>query len=132
MFALLRTLPVVLVLVIGLAGGSAVTGGLSWAWLTLIHDPAVRRETKALLTVEVQRASDAATAAEQLRQFRIGEAATQKYIEQKAADDAAQQAQVDEMQKEIVDYERDKAAAGDTTCRLTQRDLDFLGGVQHH
>lgn len=141
MIALLKALPAVLVLLVGLAGGSAVTGALSWAWLAAVHDPAIRREATVTLTAAVQRATDAAIAAEQARQFRANEAATQQYLKQKALDDAAQQAKDDTLEKEIADYEREKSAAAAAApanataggdCHLTQRDLDFLGGVQHH
>lgn len=141
MLALLKLLPSVIVLVLGLAGGSLVTGVASWAWLHAIHDPAVRRETTATLTAEVRRSADAAQAAEASRQAQISAATTQQYQEQKAKDDAANAAALDGMQREIDDYERQKQDADKANpagvqrtavCGLTQSDLRFLNGLHDH
>ena len=131
MWTLIRSLPAIGILVIGLVGGGGVVGAAQWAWLHLVHDPALRRAATAELTARVQQAAAQATAAEQLRQFKAGELATQQYLEDKAASDAAHRAEIDALNQEIDQYERDKASSG-TACRLTQRDIDFLDGRMRH
>jgi len=141
MLTILKAIPAVLVLVIGLAGGGVLTGGIGSAWLTFIHDPALKREATATLTVEVRRAADAAQAAQASLQSTALATAQRQYQEQKAKDDAANADALEAMDKDINRYEAQKKAddaanpAGPqrtTVCGLNQSDLDFLGGVQDH
>ena len=76
-----------------------------------------------------------ATAAEQLRQFQIGETAFQQAYLQDQEDRAWHQAQVDQLEAEIRDYEQQRGKEG-RACPLDDRDLVFLGaprtgGLQH-
>lgn len=111
-----------------LAGGGLTAAGW-WAYDALIDDPAIVRIEQARAAAAIEAAAAQATRDEQLRQFRIGEAAFDRAYAQDQEDAAWQQARVALLMKEIGDYESERLAAG-TGCPLTQRDLDFLGRLR--
>lgn len=103
----------------------AATALVFLAWNSFIENPGLERKAVAMAIA----AAAEATAAEQLRQFEIGERAANQFI-LKSREDAAWQAAREEVtRREIEDYEKQLAAA-ERSCALDQRDLDFLGGVR--
>jgi hypothetical protein len=113
----------------GLISATALSSAGFWAWNTFVDNPGIVRFEQAKCALAVEAAAAKAVAEEQLRQFRIGEAAFDKAFKQDAEDQAWQQARVKLLQSEIADYERERQADGRSLCPLTRRDLEFLDGV---
>lgn len=112
-------------------GAALVAGSGGWFARGLVADhvqiPAIIEQQDQLCEAATEKAAAVAVAAEQLRQFRIGERATQTYIEQAqlAADDAA--ARIDVLEMEIKTYEKHVDADGGGVCALDAAALDLLG-----
>lgn len=112
-------------------GAGLLAGTAGWFARGLVADhmqiPAVVEQQDRLCEAATEKAAADAVAAEQLRQFRIGERATQSYIEQAqlAADDA--QARIDVLEMEIKDYEKHVDAGDGGMCALDAAALDLLG-----
>lgn len=124
MLELIRTLPMLALIVLPLLGGG-IAGFLQhvrYEWVVIPRELAVQ---KAALEADYQRRVAEAIAAEQLRQFKILERMTAEW--QKALEEelAWRDAKVELLEQEIADYE---TAEGDTACRLDQGDVDFLLG----
>jgi hypothetical protein len=114
-----------------LLGAAAISGmvagiALFSAWDIYIDDPQVVAIERARCAAEVEAAAARATAAEQLRQFRIGETAFQQAYVQDQEDRAWHDAQVDQLEAEIRDYGQQRGNEG-RACPLDDRDLVFLG-----
>lgn len=112
-------------------GAGLVAGTAGWFARGLVADhmqiPAIVEQQDRLCEAATEKAAADAVGAEQLRQFRIGERATQAYIEQArlAADDA--EARIDVLEMEIKAYEDRLNAEGDGFCALDAAALDLLG-----
>lgn len=100
-----------------------VTRGFVFEW---IEKPALVHQQQELCTAEVEKAAAEARAAEQLRQFRAAELATEQFIRQSesAADD--RQAEMDVLQLEVERYAQLLSDRG-RVCPLDRDDLTFLG-----
>ncbi len=112
--------------------GAVASFGLYAAYDTFIDDPGIVAVERAKCAAEVEAAAAQARAAEQARQFRIGEQAFQQAYLQDQEDRAWHDAQVDQLEAEIRDYEQSRGAEG-RACPLDDRDLVFLGarGMHH-
>lgn len=126
MLSLIGRLSPVLAIVLGLMGGTGLTLGATKLWNDWVDNPSIIRTERAVCTAEVAAAAAKATRDEQLRQFRMGEAATNEFIKetQAAADDAVAQRDLQEM--EIEQYEK-RIATTDRQCGLDSDDLRLLG-----
>ena len=134
MLALLRTAiaaaPLLAVALFGL-GGSFTAGAVVWKfkdfWFTTFSEPAIRRDQRAIDVAEFERIAEEARRARELEYFKlVDRLATEFYEQQQMAEDW-HQAKVDLLEDRIREYEQD--LTDDGACGLTQRDLDFLGGV---
>lgn len=112
--------------ILGLIGGGGLALGGAKLWNDWIDNPGIVRQQQAICQSEVEAAAAKATRDEQLRQFKLGEAATEQFIKesQTAADD--QRAKTDVLELEIEQYEQRLSAAG-RKCNLDTLDLDLLG-----
>lgn len=126
---------------VGMMIGAALVAlagtGAGWTARGLVVDhieiPRVIEQQVEICTQTTEAVAAKATRDEQLRQFRIGEGATQTFIEQSkvAADDA--QAERDLLEMEIEQYEQREPKGGVDTadrkiiCGLDAGDLDLLG-----
>jgi biopolymer transport protein ExbB/TolQ len=131
MLALIRTLGPVVAMVIGLGGGSILSGAAFWAWNTFVENPqivAVERATAELqCQVRTLEAAKAAEAAERARQDAASEAAIKAYLEAADERQRAQDELQQKMEQEIADYEQQLASNG-RACLLDDADLGFLRG----
>lgn len=131
MLALIRTLGPVVAMVIGLGGGTAVSGAAFWAWNTFIENPrivAVERATAELqCQVRTAAAAKAAEDAERARQDAASEAAIKAFLEAADERQRAQDELQQKMEQEIADYEQQLATDG-RACLLDDADLGFLRG----
>jgi len=107
--------------------GSSLTATAWWAYDTYVDDPRVAELERERLTREFEAAAAAAMAAEQLRQFKIGERAYQQFYLEQREDDAWSAAARNLFGMELADYERRLAEAGGA-CSLSQLDIDYLDG----
>ena len=91
-------------LIAAAASASLVAAPAGWFAYDLFAKPGVIREERVRCEAVTRTAAAEAVAAEQLRQFKAGELATEQFIieSQAAADDA--QAQRDLLEMEIKDY----------------------------
>lgn len=121
-------LPAVIGLAASAISGLVVAGGLAFAWNEWVDNPHVRELLTVELTAQFEVAAANALAAEQLRQFEIGERATNQFILEQREDAAWRAAREELHQQEIADYEQELAAAG-RKCALTDRDIDFIDGL---
>ncbi|WP_297105108.1 hypothetical protein [uncultured Devosia sp.] len=118
-------------LVAAALAGSLVAGSAAWFGRGLVADhiqiPAIIEEQDRLCEAATEKAAADAVAAEQLRQFKIAERVTQRFIDesQTAADDA--QALRDALELEIDAYEQRLDAAGESVCALDAAALDLIG-----
>lgn len=95
------------------------------AWNSFVENPDIERKAVAVAVA----AAAEAKAAEQLRQFEIGEWAANEFVLEQREDAVWQAAREELTRKEIAEYEQLLAAAA-SKCGLTQRDLDFVVGVR--
>lgn len=108
-----------------------VAGGVGWFGRGLVVDhieiPRIIEQQDRFCETATEKAAADAVAAEQLRQFKISERVTQRFIDesQAAADDA--QALRDALELEIDDYEQRLDAAGGSVCALDDAALDLIG-----
>jgi hypothetical protein len=113
---------------------AAVLSGAAGGWLArgvvvdTVEIPRVIEQQDRLCEAATEKAAADAVAGEQLRQFKISERVTQRFIDESrvAADDA--QAQRDVLEMEIEAYEqRLNAASDDGICALDDAALDLIG-----
>ena len=111
----------------GAVCGAIVALLLSWAVVSWIVVPNVIAHQVELCTAATEKAAADAIAAEQLRQFRAGELATEQFIKesQVAADDA--QAQRDLLEMETKDYAKRMDDRGAGVCALDAAALELIG-----
>lgn len=107
--------------------GGAMTSGVMWAWDTYVDDPAIAAAERSRLTAEFGAETARIVAAEQLRQFQIGERAFEQYYQAKQEDEAWEAAARNLYRMELASYAARPDEAGGA-CSLTQRDLDYLDG----
>lgn len=118
-------------LIVAALTGALVAGSAGWFGRGLVVDhieiPRIIEEQDRLCEAATEKAAADAVAAEQLRQFRISERVTQRFIDesQAAADDA--QALRDALELEIDAYEQRLDAAGEGFCALDAAALDLIG-----
>ena len=118
-------------LVVAAVVAGFVAGSAGWLGRGLVADhiqiPAVIAEQGRLCQAATEKAAADAIAAEQLRQFRIGERATQRFYEesQAAADDA--RARQDVLEMEIKVYEQRLNMAEGGVCAIDADALDLIG-----
>lgn len=118
-------------LIVAALAGSLVAGSAAWFGRGLVADhiqiPAIIEQQDRLCEAATEKAASDAVAAEQLRQFKISERVTQRFIDesQAAADDA--QALRDALELEIDVYEQRLDAAGEGVCALDAAALDLIG-----
>lgn len=131
--AFLARLSPTAVVVLGLLGGSAVTGGAGYLYTTFIHDPQLVRETKRAAddacTIRTMDAANRAEAAERARQQAAAQAAEDAY---QAAIEARQklvEATQDALAQQEADYQQQIDAQG-RQCTLDDGDLKFLRGTK--
>lgn len=136
MLSFLTGLPAIAVLLIGLLGGGAVTGGIGgvafWAWSTFVEAPRVAIAVKAATdraddacTIRTQAAADAATTAAEAHQQQVSDDALRIYqaaVDQQAA---AKQAAEDELSQEIEAHDAELRKAGRSFI-VTDGDFDWL------
>lgn len=111
----------------GAVCGAIVALLLSWATVSWIVVPNVIAHQVELCTAATEKAAADAIAAEQLRQFRAGELATEQFIREglAAADDA--QAKRDLLEMEIKDYAKRMDDRGAGVCALDAAALELIG-----
>src|SRR6185437_3452802 len=104
MLTLLKTLPAIGVLVIGLLGGGALSGAGFWAWSMFVEGPRVALLEKAATdrandacTIRTQAAADSAATAERVRQAAVSEDALATYRGAADQQAAARQAAEDKL-----------------------------------
>lgn len=107
--------------------GCAASSAAMWAYDTYIDDPAIVAAERARLTAEFTAETAQIVAAEQLRQFHIGERAFEQFYQAKQEDEAWAAAARNLYQMELASYAAERDATGGA-CGLTQRDLDYLDG----
>ncbi len=107
--------------------GGAMTSGVMWAYDTFIDDPAIVAAERSRLTAEFTAETARIVAAEQLRQFKIGERAFEQFYQAKQEDEAWEAAARNLYLMELASYAAQPDDAGQP-CGLTQRDLDYLDG----
>lgn len=133
MLALIRTLGPVVAMVIGLGGGTAVSGAAFWAWNTFIENPrivAVERATAELqCQVRTAAAAKAAEDAERARQDAASEAAIKAFLEAAQERQRLEEAERDEMEAAIAEYEL-QLASGGRQCLTDEADVQFLKGTK--
>ena len=116
-----------------LAALSAAAIALPAGWFarSLVADhiqiPAVIEQQADLCAAATEAAAAAAVAGEQLRQFKIGERSSQRFIEtsQAAADDA--RAKQDVLEMEIEHYAQRVRTRGGNVCALDADALELVG-----
>lgn len=131
MLDFIRSAP--LLFALGAGALALVSGGGAWAARGWVFDtferPAIVKAEQAQCATRVEAAATAAKAAEQLRQFRIGEQAYQQSAERDAEDKAWADARLAQLQRENEDYARERRKAG-RICDLTRGDIDYVVGVR--
>ena len=117
-------------IIIGAAFAALVGSGAGWTARGLVVDhieiPRIIEQQVEICTETTTAVAAKATRDEQLRQFQIGERATQTFIEQSAsaADDA--QAERDLLELEIENYAQ-RVRENGRLCALDAGDLELLG-----
>jgi len=116
--------------IVGAVAGGLTAAGLGWFGRGLVVDnieiPRVIEQQGEICELVTERNSAEAVAAEQLRQFKIGEAAWQRFDrESQAAKDDAQ-AKLDLMELELERYAQ-RAQESGRVCALDDADLELLG-----
>lgn len=128
---LVRTLGPVAALLIGLAGGGTLIGGLGALWNVAIDNPQVAREAAAraedACTIRTMDAANRAREAEQGRQQSVVADALAAYRAALSAREAQASQIQDQMEASIADYEARLSAEG-RSCPLDDADLDWLRG----
>jgi hypothetical protein len=94
-----------------------------------VEKPAIIKATQEADAATYEAAAKAAQQAAQIAKFKAVEAVTQEAYAQQQADDAAQQAQLDELNKENANYEQQLRARG-RSYTFDQSDVDYLNGVR--
>jgi len=94
-----------------------------------VEKPAIIKATQEADAATYEAAAKAAQQAAELAKFKAVEAVTQEAYAQQQADAAAQQAQLDELNKENADYEQQLRARGRSYV-FDQSDVDYLNGVR--
>lgn len=128
--ALLSLSPAVLGIVAAMLG-SGLSLGAAKLWNDLWENPAIVRDATSraedACTIRTQDAAARAEAAERLKQQRANAEALRIYREALTASQRAVEEADTRISQEIAAYENQIALEG-RTCRLTQRDLDWLHG----
>lgn len=121
------------VLLIGLAGGGTIIGGLGWAYNVLIDNPQVAREATArandACTIRTMDAANKARDAERARQQAIMADALRAYQQAVEARQQQLDATQDQMAQQEADYEQQLEGQG-RYCTLDDGDLKFLRGTK--
>jgi hypothetical protein len=136
MLALLKSLPALLVLLLGFVGGGAVTGGIGglgfWAWSTFVEAPHVRDLVKAAAdaaeqacVIRMQQAAADATAAGQRRQQQVSEDALAIYQTALDHEEAARRAAEDALALKTKAHD-DELAQAHRSFVVTDSDFDWL------
>jgi hypothetical protein len=122
--------PTGLGLIAAALSASLVAGTAGWIGRGLVVDhieiPRVITQQVELCTAVTEKAAADAISAEQLRQFRGGELATEQFIRQSRAADDDRQAEHDLLELEIENYAQ-RVREGGRVCALDADDLDLLG-----
>jgi threonine dehydratase len=140
-FAFIKSLSSIVTLVIGLAGGGTLIGGLSWAYNVFVDNPKIIavEEAKAKAAVQIAldaaaiRVMDAANRAEQAERARQKGILDAAYAAFKKVTDLQDQmiaTTQDQYDKEIADHEKDLKDAG-RSSPLTDADFDWLRNQRH-
>ena len=113
-------------IIFGALSAVVVAAPAGWFAYDIIAKPGIIREQQTICEATVRTAAAEAVAAEQLRRFRAGEAATEQFIKdsQAAADDA--QAEHDLLELEIERYAQ-RVQDNGRVCALDADDLGLLG-----
>lgn len=105
--------------------------GAGWLARGIVVDrieiPRVIEQQSDLCIAATEKAAADAVAAEQLRQFRIGEQSTQRFYEQSQAAAYDAQAQRDLLEMEIEHYAQRVREGGSSVCALDADALDLIG-----
>jgi uncharacterized membrane protein YcgQ (UPF0703/DUF1980 family) len=94
-----------------------------------VEKPAIIKATQEADAATYEAAAVAAQKAAELAKFKAIEAVTQQAQQQQALEDAANQAAIDELNKENADYEQQLRARGRSYV-FDQSDVDYLNGVR--
>lgn len=131
MLALIRTLGPVVALVIGLAGGGTIIGGLAYVYNVLIDNPGIAREATArandACTIRTQEAAHKAEIAERARQEAVTRDAVKAYQDAIAARDRLASQLQDQLEQGIADNEKRLMDEG-RSCTLDDADVQWLKG----
>lgn len=121
-------LSVVLALLGGTLGAGFGVHGVETWWFEHVKTPQIQKAQQAADAATYEDAAAAAQKATELAKFKAIEAVTQDFYEQQQVRDAADQAALDELNRENADYEKQLQARGRSYV-FDQSDVDYLNGV---
>lgn len=129
--AAIQFAPLLAVVLTGL-GGTVTAGAAVWKlkdfWFTTFTEPQIRRDERALVIAEFEALVEKAKAEYAIKLAKIAEALGMEAERRRLEDEAWHDAQLDLYKDRINDYEQELQLEG-RSCRLTLRDLEFLGGL---
>lgn len=123
--ALVKALGPVAAMIVGIIGGTSLTGAAAWAWNLFVDNPAVERRAADSCTIRVMDAANRGEQAERQRQAAVREATISAYETALATEEAARRMVEAQRNIERADYERKLREAGRSDV-ITDDDFDWL------